>query len=230
MASTQQSKPKSELKEGEINEYGLPHNPRGLGYISQGFPAPGLRRNVRHITGHDANGKAVFKSTDCGDHHLIMGEQQGLSNIMYSTHETPVDINDDVDIKYAKENLPPLHYQHGTVLRMIDFAPNELSPMHRAVSIDYGVVLDGEFELILESGERRIMRQGDICIQRATAHQWHNISGGGNLPGRVMWFLIGVKDVIVNGEKLESYLGALGIYYKGDADEGSGKEATEETV
>ena len=101
-----------QLEEGEINEYGLPHNPRAHGYIAQGFPAPGLPRTVRHITGHDAEGKAVFLSTDCGDHHLIMGEQQALANILYSTHETPVDINGDVDIKYAKENQVRIWFQN----------------------------------------------------------------------------------------------------------------------
>lgn len=210
---------KRELKEGEINEYGLPHNPRAHGYISQGFPAPGLRRTVRHITGHDAEGKAVFLSTDCGDHHMIMGEQQALANILYSTHETPVEINGDVDIIHAKENPPPLHYTNGTVMRMIDFAPNEISPMHRALTIDYGVVLDGVFELILESGERKILNQGDVCIQRATGHQWKNLTGGGTLPGRMLWFLVGVKDVYANGKKLEEYMGPLGVYYEGKTHE-----------
>ncbi|RYP19808.1 hypothetical protein DL765_003154 [Monosporascus sp. GIB2] len=200
---------KRELEEGELNELGLPHNPKGIGYISTGFPAPGLRRTVRHITGHDAEGKAVFLSTDCGDHHLIMGEQQALANILYSTSETPVDLNGDVDIERAKT------HEYGTVVRMIDFAPNELTPMHRALSLDYGVVLEGEFELILESGEKRIMRQGDVSIQRATAHQWRNLSGGGTLPGRMMWVLLGVKDTIVNGKKLEGFLGPLTPYYEG---------------
>ncbi|KAI1855541.1 hypothetical protein JX266_000406 [Neoarthrinium moseri] len=219
MAEENQSGPKRDLKEGEINEYGLPHNPRAHGYIGQGFPAPGLRRTVRHITGHDADGKATFLTTDCGDHHLIMGEQQALANILYSTHETPVNINDDVDVIHAKENQPPLHYQNGTVLRMIDFAPNEISPMHRALSIDYGVVLEGEFELILDSGEKRIMRQGDVSIQRATGHQWRNLTGNGTLPGRMMWFLLGVKDVVVKGKRLEGYLGPLGVYYEGKTEE-----------
>ena len=40
---------------------------------------------------------------------------------------------------------------------MIDFGPGLESPMHRAMSIDYGVVLEGEFELTLDSGDRRIM-------------------------------------------------------------------------
>ncbi len=33
-----------------------------------------------------------------------MGEKQAVMNIIYSTKETPVDLNDDVDIKFAKEN------------------------------------------------------------------------------------------------------------------------------
>ncbi len=74
-----------------------------VGYITQGFPAPGLRRTVRHITGHNDEGKTIFLTTDCGDHHSLMGEQQAIANILYSTMETPVDLNDNVDIKHAKE-------------------------------------------------------------------------------------------------------------------------------
>lgn len=84
-----------------------PENPDLLvsaGYISTGWPAPGLRRTVRHITGHNAEGKGIFLSTDCGDHHRMMGDQQALANIIYSTKETPVELNGDVDVKYAKEN------------------------------------------------------------------------------------------------------------------------------
>lgn len=44
--------------------------------------------------------------------------------------------------------------------------PGELSPMHRTVSLDYGIVLEGEVELILDSGEKRLMKQGDVAIQR----------------------------------------------------------------
>ncbi|KAK9794406.1 hypothetical protein AB5N19_00219 [Seiridium cardinale] len=218
MTSQQENQPKGELKEGELNELGIHHNPRGIGYVTA-FPAPGLPRTVRHITGHDADGKAVFLSTDSGDHHLIMGEGQAVANILYSTTETPVDINGDVDVRNAKENEPGVHYQQGTVVRMIDFAPNELSPMHRSVSVDYGVVLEGTFELILESGQKRIMHRGDVSIQRATAHQWRNLSGGGNDAGRMMWVLLGVQDVIVKGKKLEGYMGALQPYYNGKGED-----------
>ncbi|RYP78220.1 hypothetical protein DL771_000697 [Monosporascus sp. 5C6A] len=185
------------------------------GYISTGWPAPGLRRTVRHITGHNAEGKGIFLSTDCGDHHRMMGNQQALANIIYSTKETPVELNGDVDVKYAKENEPPLHIHNGSVVRMIDFAPNVMSPMHRAVSLDYGIVIEGEFKLILDSGEERIMRQGDVSVQRASAHKWHNISGNGTLPGRMMWVLLDCNHVVHNGEKLEEFLGDLQPYYEG---------------
>lgn len=76
----------------------------GAGYLTaDGFPAPGLHRTVRHITGHNAEGKGVFLSTDCGDHHRVMGNDQAVANILYSTSETPVDLNGDVDLVKAKE-------------------------------------------------------------------------------------------------------------------------------
>jgi hypothetical protein len=98
---------------------------------------------------------------------------------------------------------------------MIDFGPNVESPLHRVISVDYGVVLEGEFKLILDSGEERIMRQGDFCVQRATAHKWHNITGGGTLPGRMLWILVDCGDVEIGGEKMEGYLGTLAKEYVG---------------
>lgn len=98
---------------------------------------------------------------------------------------------------------------------MIDFAPNVESPLHRAVSIDYGVVVEGTFKLILDSGEERIMRQGDVSVQRATAHKWHNITGNGTMPGRMLWILLDCKDVVVDGKVMEGYLGELEKEYVG---------------
>ncbi|KAM0251920.1 hypothetical protein ACHAQJ_007935 [Trichoderma viride] len=201
MADQQQSPPESDLLL------------TSAGYVST-FPAPGLRRTVRHITGHNAEGKGVFIQTDCGDHHRVIGNEQALANIIYSTKETPVEMNGDVDLKYALENEPPLHYHNGSVCRMIDFAPDVISPMHRAVSLDYGIVIEGEFKLILDSGESRIMRQGDVSVQRASAHQWHNISGNGTLPGRMMWVLLDCKPILVNGQELKEELNELQPYYE----------------
>ena len=48
--------------------------------------------------------------------------------------------------------------------------------MHRTVSLDYGIVLEGDVELVLDSGETRAMKPGDIAIQRGTNHAWRNSS------------------------------------------------------
>lgn len=86
--------------------------------------------------------------------------------------------------------------------------------MHRTVSVDYGVVLDGEFELILDSGETRIMRQGDVSINRGGAHTWRNITGNGTMPGRMLYVLVPSKPVITaKGEELGEYLAELAPYY-----------------
>ena len=81
-----------------------PSAPAGAGYVTTEFPVPGLSRAMRHITGHDAEGKSIFLQTDCGEHHRVMGEKQAIGNIIYSTNSNPVEINGEVDIKYAKEN------------------------------------------------------------------------------------------------------------------------------
>ncbi|KAI0427504.1 NAD(P)-binding protein [Xylaria sp. FL1042] len=173
------------------------------------------RSSYRHITGHNSEGNGVFLSSDLGDHTRIMFDGRAVSNILYSTQQSPAELNGDVDVEKAKEREPPLHYHNGSVIRMVDFAPGVESPLHRALSIDYGIVLEGVFELELDSGERRIMREGDVSVNRACAHKWRNLTGSGSLPGRMIYILLDCNDVVVNGNKLEGYLGALEKDYVG---------------
>ncbi|KIW95659.1 uncharacterized protein Z519_04244 [Cladophialophora bantiana CBS 173.52] len=48
--------------------------------------------------------------------------------------------------------------------------------MHRTISLNFNVVLEGQLELILDSGEKRILNRGDSAIQRAINHAWRNVS------------------------------------------------------
>ncbi|KAI7912105.1 cupin domain-containing protein [Pyricularia oryzae] len=174
-------------------------DPINNGYYVDSFPAAGLRQVFRHITGNADDGKSVFLHSDHGNHHRVIGEKQAVANIMYSTQETPVELNGDVDVQKALSQEPPFHYTSGSVCRMMDFAPGAASPLHRGMTIDYGVVVEGVFELSLDSGQKRILRQGDVAVQRATAHVWKNVTGGGTLPGRMLWVLLDCKDVYVGG-------------------------------
>ena len=47
--------------------------------------------------------------------------------------------------------------------------------MHTTQTIDYGIVLSGEIDLELDSGEVHL-RAGDVVVQRATRHAWRNRS------------------------------------------------------
>ena len=64
----------------------------------------------------------------------------------------------------------------GTVCRIVDFGPNTQPVMHRTQSLDYGVVLEGEVEMQLDSGESRILKRGDVAVQRGTNHAWKNVT------------------------------------------------------
>jgi hypothetical protein len=48
--------------------------------------------------------------------------------------------------------------------------------MHETDTIDYAIVLTGEVYAIMEKGEK-LMKTGDVLIQRGTNHAWSNRSG-----------------------------------------------------
>ena len=68
------------------------------------FPANDLRHARRFITSHNSEGKGVFVGDDDGAHHRVMVNGNAVANIIYSTNSNPVDVNDDKDIAYARDN------------------------------------------------------------------------------------------------------------------------------
>lgn len=139
----------------------------------------GLPQMNRYITDHRQDGKAVFNTeipAPLSWQKLPNGAAFALS---YTTNEFPVNLNSGKDIgKYQSylQSPPGLTIPGGSVLRIVDMNPDSLSPMHRTVSLDYGVVIEGEVDLVLDSGEVRHMKRGDIAIQRGTMHAWRNPS------------------------------------------------------
>lgn len=136
-------------------------------------------RNVRLITTHDSNGLAVFCNTLPA---VAQGRSVTEGNVHLSllyTNELKPNMSDETDIaKYTGylQHPPGLTIANGTVCRYCDFAPNHLTPMHRTRSLDFGVVLEGEMELVLDSGEKRHLRCGDVAVQRGTNHAWRNVT------------------------------------------------------
>lgn len=163
-------------------------------------------------TGHDQSGKAIIS-----DRLPEQPTAQVVSNgdasfyLAYTTEEFPVDMNNDKDLaayqKYASQP-PGLVVSGGTVLRYVDMAPGITSPMHRTVSMDYGIVIAGEIELVLDSGETRLMKPGDVCVQRGTMHAWRNTST--TSYARMLYVLLPSKALTVGEQTLgEDYGGTM---------------------
>ena len=173
-----------------------------------------LSHPQRFITTHNGDGKAVIDHTLSP--HLPFYElaDDGTAFAQcHVTHGFPTNLQHDKDIDVYRNylnNPPGLTVSNGSVLRYVDMPPGGLSPMHRTVSLDYGVVLEGEVELILDSGETQIMRRGDICVQRATMHAWRNRSETDWV--RMLYVLQPVQPLVVAGQEMkEDYGGMPGV-------------------
>ncbi|KAK5661587.1 hypothetical protein OQA88_9684 [Cercophora sp. LCS_1] len=156
----------------------------------------------RLITGHNEEGKAIVQSHN--DFEWVPYDSGRLAfSVAYTTSEFPVDLNKDKDIDehktvVASGNLGLVNPK-GTVLRCVDFAPGYACDMHRTKSLDYGIVLEGEVDMVLDSGESYPMKRGDVAVQRATQHQWVNRSK--TEWARMMFVLQDCQPLIVNGEE-----------------------------
>lgn len=176
----------------------------------------------RYITTHDPKtGKAIFADSipTPAPFYRLPAEDDGSKNAMFATmfitEGFPVKLYgpNDEDLrtyeKYLKEP-PGITIGNGTVLRYVDMPPGVLSPMHRTVSLDYGVVIEGEVVLILDTGEERVMKRGDVSIQRATNHAWRNNSK--TEWARMLYILQPCQPVEIAGATLaEEYGGMKGV-------------------
>jgi quercetin dioxygenase-like cupin family protein len=126
----------------------------------------------RVVIGHGADGRASI----CIDDRITpadIGSGDAKFALVWTTPTVPADNNDDADGATGAAGLT-LH--GGSVIRVVDLAPGQISPMHRSHSIDYGIVLSGELVLELEGGDETSLGAGDIVVQRGTNHLWRNPS------------------------------------------------------
>ncbi len=128
---------------------------------------------THYITGHNDQGRAIVESSNPGHWTPLLGDSLAF-NVIYTTSGFPVSLNDNKDIKTHEEVISSkklgLVNANGTVCRMVDFAPDSKPLVHRTQSLDYGLVLEGEVEMILDDGVTKIMKRGDVAVQRATNH------------------------------------------------------------
>ncbi len=174
---------------------------------------PGYVRRI--VTGHDAEGNAIFTEDGAAPSVHTNPKRVGyhLANL-WITDRTPCFVGNDADPTSRPLTLEPP--KNGTVVRIIEFGPegewtknldgsgakeafgalgtNKASTyksgghplMHRTETVDYALVLEGEIFIVLDK-EERLMKQGDFLVERGTNHAWANRSGK---PCKMLFVLI----------------------------------------
>jgi quercetin dioxygenase-like cupin family protein len=153
-----------------------------------------LKPTVRRVlTGHDADARAVISTdTEMNFRDAVGGDAKFA--VIWSTDSFPSDNQADVD---GGRNDIPIARKGGSVLRIVDMKPGVRSPFHRTVSLDYGIVLEGEVVLELDDGEETVIRKGDVVVQRGTIHAWINRSEDW---ARMAFVLLDARPVEIGGK------------------------------
>ncbi|SEJ16010.1 Cupin domain-containing protein [Sphingobium sp. AP50] len=158
----------------------------------------GLPPIQRVVTGHNADGRAIFKSEDVTPTRIIpSGDASFL--LLWTTDTVPADNNDETD---GRDRDAGLTINRGSAIRIVDMLPGGQSPMHRTNSIDYGIIMSGEVELELEDGRKTTVRENGVIIQRGTNHLWRNVS---DKPCRIAFILIEAPAYLHNGQPLPEH-------------------------
>ncbi len=166
-------------------------------------PADTTRKVRRLVTGVDSDGRSTFVADETIAGRVGNGVPTYVATDVWRTHESPVDNGGPYadPLVVPSDSVGPT--ETGTVFRVLELPPdrdwrvddngNKIRPpaFHRTASIDYAVVLTGEIYAVLDD-EERLMRAGDVLVQRGTNHAWSNRSSrssilafvlvGGTLP------------------------------------------------
>ena len=189
-------------------------NPPNPTQVSTGLP--GI---TRHITSHSPSGKAIIETSEPGKWASLFDDKMGF-DVLYTTSEMPVDLNDNKDLsthnELAASGKIGLVSPNGTVCRMVDFGPGTPGLMHRTQSLDYGVVIEGEVEMELDDGVKRVLRRGDVAVQRATIHAWRNTSQ--TEWARMFFVLQDCRKLIIDGKEIGEDVSQAGEESKGLAE------------
>jgi quercetin dioxygenase-like cupin family protein len=129
---------------------------------------PSIRRVV---TGHDAQGKAIVKIDEVCS-HFMEGRPNGFSCNIWTTDTQPSDNSGQADNGLRAGKFTTI--ENGSVFRILDFHPGVQQRVHRTDSVDYIVVMSGEIDMELETGEEVHLKAGDVMVQRGTVHNWIN--------------------------------------------------------
>lgn len=145
--------------------------------ITQMESLPKLPTTRRLVTGHNKTGKAIFEfdeilmpvnpfpqaSPDSGTSLPALGV-----TLIHRTRGFPVKIQGSIE-ELTPDNVRRGQGMKGIVCQIVDLAPTPKGQdvlLHRNQSLDYGVVLKGSMQIILDDGAEETLREGDVYVQK----------------------------------------------------------------
>jgi naringenin degradation protein FdeH len=167
----------------------------------------------RVVTGLDANNK----STTLFDSRVTLevGKSGNPGAVLWITDSYPLGFSQQ-DTAQRPIGIPPP--ANGTVIRVVEFPPIDdaklakMDPnfmmkvvgdnapargvpvsnplMHRTRTVDYGIIMSGEIDMMLDDKTVHL-KAGDVVVQQATNHAWLN---HGKEPCRVIFVLMESKQ------------------------------------
>ncbi|MFJ9381825.1 cupin domain-containing protein [Streptomyces sp. NPDC101455] len=145
-------------------------------------PHAEARRFRRLVTGVNGAGKAVFlEDGETSSIQTVANTPTFVVTNLWQHTAVPVDNDGPVDDGLGGNVTldPPLG---GSVLRIVEFPPDRewkaqgvADQVHATPSLDYALVLEGEIWAVLDE-EEKLMKPGEVLIQRGTRHAWSNRS------------------------------------------------------
>jgi mannose-6-phosphate isomerase-like protein (cupin superfamily) len=175
----------------------------------------------RVVTGHDAQGKAIFASDEIVAPVTVDLLPGSEFHTLWGT-DSPSSFPDDGSKPSAPRYFPPLEGHRFALFTvpphagagltedldvgaafaefqqklpgLADYVELDNPGMHTTATIDYGVVLSGEATLELDDGATVTLRPGDTYVQNGTRHRWSN---SGKVPAVVAVVLIGAHHQVV---------------------------------
>jgi len=175
----------------------------------------------RVVTGHDADGKAVFVSDEKVEPVTLALMPGSEFHQLWGTDETS-SFPDDGARPTAPRYFPPVHgcrfgfftvppdggagvpADIDIVAALAEFEEKlpglaeHVEPddpgMHTTATIDFGVVLSGAATLELDNGAKVVLGAGDTYVQNGTRHRWSN---SGSVPAVLAVAIVGAHHANV---------------------------------
>ncbi|MGE0384997.1 MAG: cupin domain-containing protein [Gammaproteobacteria bacterium] len=145
----------------------------------------------RLVTGTDDRGQAVVSADGAAPVAFTVqaGDAACIVTELWCADAAPPPLagpDPTLGRREADMNLGP-----GVVRwRTVEFPPGagRVPFFHATPTLDLGVVVSGEIDLLLDDGSRTRLNAGDTFVQRATNHAWQN---NGTVPCVLMTVVLG---------------------------------------